>query len=265
MIYSPFKICPLVDAPKMKLTAKQVEAAKPKEKAYKLADGAGMYLEVSPSGSKYWRLKYRIGGKEKRLALGVYPAVTLAEAREKRDEAKRLHAGGGDPSALKKARKKAQKEAVQNSFESVAREWHEHKSHEWSVRYREDVIEALEKDIFPYIGNRPISEIEPPELLEVLRKIETRGALETLKKIRRRTGEVFKYAIGTGKARYNPAADLDTVLKKNKGSHHAFLPVEELPEFLRDLSAYTGSTITKIATRLLMLTGLRTQELRFSR
>jgi len=249
----------------MKLTARQVDAAKPKEKPYKLADGGGLYLEVTTSGSRYWRLKYRYAGKEKRLAFGVYPEVSLAEARGKRDAAKKSLSTGSDPGEVKKAEKMAQRLSFENTFEAIAREWHQHKADRWSLRYRDEIIDTFEKDIFPYIGKRPIADLKPMELLEALRKMEKRGALEKMRKVRQRCGEVFRYAIVTGRAEYNPAPDLASALATPKKIHFPFLTASELPYFLNDLAGYTGSIITKTATQIIMLTGVRTQELRFAR
>ncbi|EPK9178241.1 TPA: DUF4102 domain-containing protein, partial [Serratia marcescens] len=160
----------------MKLTARQVDTAKPKEKPYKLSDGGGLYLEVAPNGSRYWRMKYRINGKEKRLSFGVYPIVSLAVARDEREKAKRILAAGGDPGEVKKAGKLAQKLSIENTFEAIAREWHKSKADRWSLRYRDEIIDTFEKDIFPFIGKRPIAEIKPMELLETLKRMEKRGA-----------------------------------------------------------------------------------------
>lgn len=251
--------------PPMTLTARQVETAKPKEKSYKLFDGGGLYLEVTAKGSRYWRMKYRFGGKEKRLAFGVFPTVTLAEAREMRNQAKKVLAAGGDPGEVKKEEKAIQKLSTGNTFEAIAREWHKSKADRWSLRYRDEIIDTFEKDIFPYIGKRPIAEIKPLELLETLRKMEKRGALEKMRKVRQRCGEVYRYAIITGRAEYNPAPDLATALTPPKKQHFPFLTAEELPYFLRDLAGYTGSVITKTATKIILLTAVRTQELRFAR
>lgn len=249
----------------MKLTARQVDTAKPKEKPYKLSDGGGLYLEVAPNGSRYWRMKYRINGKEKRLSFGVYPIISLAVARDEREKAKRVLATGGDPGEVKKAGKLAQKLSIENTFEAIAREWHKSKADRWSLRYRDEIIDTFEKDIFPFIGKRPIAEIKPMELLETLKRMEKRGALEKMRKVRQRCGEVFRYAIITGRAEYNPAPDLASALTPPKKQHFPFLTAQELPYFLTDLAGYTGSIITKTATRIIMLTGVRTQELRFAR
>lgn len=249
----------------MPLTDIKVKSAKPTDKAYKLTDGGGMYLLVKPNGSKYWRLKYRFVGKEKMLSFGVYPDVSLADARQKRDEARKVLAAGGDPGEVKKADKLAQKLSTENTFEAIAREWHRQKADRWSLRYRDEIIDTFEKDIFPYLGRRPIAEIKPMELLETLRRLEKRGALEKMRKVRQRCGEVFRYAIVTGRAEYNPAPDLATALATPKKTHFPFLTAEEIPYFIRDLAGYTGSVITKTATQIIMLTGVRTQELRFAR
>lgn len=163
-----------------------------------------------------------------------------------------------------KAQKIAQKLSTENSFEAVSREWHAAKADRWTLAYREEIIKTFEQDVFPFIGKRPIAEIKPLELLEVLKRIEKRGALEKTRKVRQRCGEVFRYAIITGRAEYNPAPDLAIALAVPKQKHHPFLSAEELPHFVRDLEAYTGSIITKNATKIVMLTGVRTQEMRFA-
>ncbi|EPY9203479.1 tyrosine-type recombinase/integrase, partial [Morganella morganii] len=249
----------------MALTDAKLRTLKPKEKVYRLGDSAGLYIEVAVNGSRYWRMKYRFLGKEKRLAFGVYPEVTLAEAREKRDAARKLLASGSDPAEAKKIAKAAQQANAENTFEAIAREWHTSKADRWSLRYRDEIIDTFEKDIFPYIGKRPIAEIKPLELLETLRKMEKRGALEKMRKVRQRCGEVYRYAIITGRAEYNPAPDLATALTPPKKQHFPFLTAEELPYFLKDLAGYTGSEITKTATKIILLTAVRTQELRFAR
>lgn len=246
----------------MKLNARQVDAAKPREKAYKLADGAGLYLEVVPSGSRYWRMKYRFNGKEKRMAFGVYPAVSLAQARELRDDAKKKLAEGIDPSLAKKEEKLVRDVQLNNTFQAVALEWHGTKVSRWSEGYASDIIEAFNKDIFPYIGQQPVNEIKPLVLLNVLRRIESRGATEKAKKVRQRCSEVFRYAIVTGRAEYNPAADLTSAMSGHESKHYPFLTVEELPDFFKALAGYTGSPLVVLAARLLILTGVRTGELR---
>lgn len=246
----------------MKLNARQVDTAKPREKAYQLADGAGLYPEVVPSGSRYWRMKYRFNGKEKRLDFGVYPAVSLAQARALRDEAKKKLAEGNDPSFAKKEEKLVRDVRLHNTFQAVALEWHGTKVSRWSEGYASDIIEAFNKDIFPYIGQQPVNEIKPLVLLNVLRRMESRGATEKAKKVRQRCSEVFRYAIVTGRAEYNPAADLTSAMSGHESKHYPFLTVEELPDFFKALSGYTGSPLIVLAARLLILTGVRTGELR---
>lgn len=246
----------------MKLTIRQIDTTKPKDKAFKLSDGGGLYLLVNPSGSKYWRLKYRFAGKEKLLAIGVYPDISLAQARSRREEAKKLLLEGKDPGQEKKLEKLSRQLEVENSFEAIAREWYTRRFDRWSVSYREEMMRTFEKDVFPFIGHRPIKDIKPLELLEVLSKLETRGATEKARKVRQRCGEVWKYAIVTGRAEYNPAPDLASALVVHEKEHYAFLMKEELPDFLRTLETYSGSILVKIAMKLTMLTGVRPGELR---
>lgn len=248
----------------MMLNARKVDTAKGKEKSYKLSDGGGLYLQVEPSGSKYWRMKYRFAGKEKRLSFGVHPTVTLADARQKRDDAKRVLASGEDPGEVKKAKKlalRAENEII-DPFESIALEWHKLKSAKWSAGYASDILEAFNKDIFPYLGQRPIADIKPLELLDVLKLIEARGSTEKARKVRQRCGEVFRYAIVTGRAIYNPAPDLASAMQGHKAVHYPFLKVDELPEFFAALGAYRGGSVVLLGAYLLILTGLRTGELR---
>ncbi|WP_260862760.1 tyrosine-type recombinase/integrase [Citrobacter sp. Marseille-Q6884] len=246
----------------MKLNARQVDTTKPKDKPYKLADGGGLYLLVNPNGAKYWRLKYRVAGKEKLLALGVYPDVTLADARAKRDEAKRGIAGGIDPNEAKREEKATREAQINNTFQDLATEWHSSKLKKWSAGYASDIMEAFNKDVFPYIGKKPIAEIKPLELLNVLRRMEGRGATEKAKKVRQRCGEVFRYAIVTGRAEYNPAPDLTSAMQGHESNHYPFLNAPELPAFFEALSRYSGSELVVLAARLLIITGLRTGELR---
>ncbi|HFF9489742.1 tyrosine-type recombinase/integrase [Serratia marcescens] len=248
----------------MLLTDIQIRRSKPQEKPYTLNDGQGLSLLINTDGSKGWRFRYRYAGKAKLMSFGTYPLVTLADAREKRGEARKQVANGIDPVAEKKAQKLAQKLSVENSFEAISREWHTNKADRWTLAYREEIMRTFEQDVFPYIGQRPIAEIKPLELLEVLRRIEKRGALEKTRKVRQRCGEVFRYAIITGRAEYNPAPDLASALAVPKQKHHPFLLAEELPYFVKDLEGYTGSIITKNAAKIVMLTGVRTQEMRFA-
>lgn len=248
----------------MALTDIQIKRAKPQDKPYTMNDGHGLSLLIKPDGSKGWRFRFRFAGKARLMSFGSYELVSLAEAREKRDTARKQVANGIDPVEERKAQKLAQKLSTENSFESVSREWHAAKANRWTIAYREEIIKTFEQDVFPFIGKRPISEIKPLELLEVLKRIEKRGALEKTRKVRQRCGEVFRYAIITGRAEYNPAPDLAIALAIPKQKHHPFLSAEELPHFVRDLESYTGSIITKNATKILMMTGVRTQEMRFA-
>ncbi|HCQ3841384.1 TPA: tyrosine-type recombinase/integrase, partial [Escherichia coli] len=248
----------------MALTDIQIKRAKPQDKPYTLNDGQGLSLLINPDGSKGWRFRFRFAGKARLMSFGSYDIVSLAEAREKREVARRQVANGIDPVQERKAQKLAQKLSTENSFETVSREWHAAKADRWTVAYREEIIKTFEQDVFPFIGKRPIAEIKPLELLEVLKRIEKRGALEKTRKVRQRCGEVFRYAIITGRAEYNPAPDLAIALAVPKQKHHPYLSEEELPHFVRDLETYTGSIITKNATKIVMLTGVRTQEMRFA-
>lgn len=246
----------------MLLSDIQIKRAKPKDKPYTLNDGMGLSLLIDTAGSKGWRYRYRFAGKPKMISFGVYGDVSLAQARAKRDEARSMLAKGINPSEARKAEKIALQFAHENSFESVAREWHGSKKATWSEGYAKEVLNCMEKDIFPFIGQRPIEQIEPLELLTVLQKIEKRGALEQTSKIRRRCGEVLRYAVATGRAKYNFAPDLAIALNKPKTQHFPFLTESELPAFISALENYKGSLVTKYATQLLMLTGVRTIELR---
>lgn len=248
----------------MKLTARQVSTAKPTDKPYKLSDGGGLYLLVNPNGSRYWRMKYRYAGKEKLLSIGVFPDVTLAEARDKRTEAKRVLAMGDDPSEVKQAAREAKNLAINNSFELLALEWHEHKKPNWSSGYADDILEYLRKDIFPYIGKKAITDIKPMTMLSVLKKMEDRGVLDKLKKTRQACRQIFTYAIITGRAEFNPVADLAGALKTPKQQHFPHLMPAQIGPFIHAVNAYSGSKVTRIATLLLMYTSVRTIELRAS-
>lgn len=245
----------------MALNARQVETCKPKDKEYKLSDERGLYLLIKPNGSRYWRMKYRFGGKEKKLALGVYPDVSLAEARNRRDEARKLLAEDSDPAEKKKLDKLTRKISSGNTFQALALEWHQHKTRTWATSTSEWVMEGLEKDIFPYIGKRPITDILPLEMLDIFRCLEARGALVKMGKLRRYCSQVFIYAIATGRATLNPVVNLASTLSTPKPQHFPHLTQSELPEFICKLREYS-SPVTKSATLLLLLTGVRTIELR---
>ena len=248
----------------MKLNARQVDNAKGKDKPYKLADGFGLYLLVNPNGSKYWRLKYRSAGKEKLLAVGVYPDVKLADARKKRDDAKKILAAGGDPGTAKQDEKREKELAVVNSFKSVALEWHSYKSAKWSEDYAASMLSCLEMDVFPYIGRLDITTLQPTDMLDMLRHMEARKVLHKLKKVRQACKQIYTFAIITGKARHNPVSDLSGALQTPKLNHFLHLTADQIPAFLSALNHYTGSLLTRNGTKLLMLTGLRTIELRTS-
>ncbi|WP_261158588.1 tyrosine-type recombinase/integrase [Serratia liquefaciens] len=246
----------------MLLTDVQIRRAKAQDKPYTLNDGSGLSLLVDTNGGKGWRFRYRFAGKAKMISFGVYGDVSLAEARKKRDEARNQLANGINPSDARRANKIALAHSNSNTFEAIAREWHTSKLPTWSTDYADYVMRGFKNNVFPYIGKRPIDQIAPLELLTVLQKIEKRGALELTSKIRRRCGEVFRYAVVTGRATYNPAPDLASALNKPKNGHYPFLTESELPEFMHALNNYQGSKLTKYATQLLILTGVRTIELR---
>ena len=247
----------------MALSDTSCRTAKPCERIYRKADGGGLYLEITPSGSKYWRLKYRYAGKEKRLSFGVYPSTSLQEAREAREKAKKLLKAGLDPQAEKKARQRRREREAKNTFEAVAREWHENQIDRWSKEHAEHVIKRLEVDVFPQVGCRPISEIDAPELLDVLRRIEKRGALDIARRAKQICGQVFRYGIATGYCKRDHTADLKDALKSYKSNHFASLEVKELPAFLSSLKVNQGNLTdrTMRAVNLLMLTFVRTTEL----
>jgi len=247
-----------------KLTDPQVKHAQPKKQAYKLSDGAGMYLLVNPNGGKYWRLKYRFGGKEKVLALGVYPDVKLKDARGKRKKARALLDDHNDPGLAKKEQKRQGKIRAANTFEGVAREWHEKQKHRWTAQHANKVIKSLDQNVFASLGDRPIADITPAELLDVLRVIENRGALELASNVLQRCNAVFRYAIASLLAKRNPAADLKGALKPPKPTNYPSLKAEDLPEFLEKLDHFRGDKITELTIRLLMLTFVRTKELRMA-
>lgn len=244
------------------LTVKQIEAAKPKDKAYRLADAGGLFLFVPPTGKKVWRLRYRFGGKEKTLVIGQYPEVSLTRARAIQAEAKLKIQSGEDPSAQKKAGKRSLIQKQGDYFGDIFNEWHSHKSSVWSSVYAEEIMNMFTNDILPVIGSMRMDEIEPLVMLRVIRIYEERGAMSRADKARRRCGEVFRYAIITGRANYNPAPDLVDALKGYRKENFPFLPMHSIPDFNRALMSYSGSVIAKNATILLQYTALRTIELR---
>lgn len=248
----------------MKLTDMAIKKAKPREKVYSLGDGNGLSLIVEPNGSKGWRFRYQFNGKSKMISLGIYPVITLNEAREKRDNARKLVANGVDPSEARKEERNKVSGQSENTFKKITLEWFNGRKDRWSEGYRDDMMEAFENDVFPYIGDRPIAEIKPLELLEVLSIMEKRGVTEKLKKVRQRCGEVWKYAIITGRAEYNPAPDLASAFIPHQRENYPYLLADELPEFLSSVDKYQGSQIVRTALNILMLTGLRPGELRKS-
>ncbi|MCO6442199.1 MAG: integrase arm-type DNA-binding domain-containing protein [Nitrococcus mobilis] len=246
----------------MPFSAIQVSKARPGDKSYKLADGGGLYLLVNPSGGRYWRLDYRYLGKRKTLALGVYPDVGLKDARERRDDARKLLSDGIDPGAQRKARKSARIERAANSFEAVAREWHAKHSPGWSTTYSERILWRLERYVLPYLGAQPIAEIVAPDLLAVVRGIEDR-ALDTAHRTLQNCGQVFRYAVATGRAERDPSGDLRGALPPRRKRHHASITdAKRIGELLRNVRSYGGSPVTRCALQLGMLTFVRPGELR---
>jgi integrase len=249
----------------MPLSDTSARMAKPRAKTYKLTDGHGLYLEVAPNGSRYWRLKYRFDGKEKRLALGVYPVVSLARARDDALAARRLLYDGIDPAEQKKARAREAKVAAGNSFEAVAREWHGLMKAKWTPQHAANVIESLEKDIFPLLGARPIAELKAPEIFDAIRGIEKRGAVDIAQRVRQRCSGVFAFAIGVGRAENNPVAAMKGVFATRRKEPRKMLPANELPEFLRNLRSHKGDPMIGLALRFVVLTMVRTIEVRGAR
>ncbi|MGZ8067400.1 tyrosine-type recombinase/integrase [Aeromonas salmonicida] len=248
----------------MPLSDTAARQAKFNGKQQKLSDEKGLFLLVTSSG-KYWRLKFRFGGKEKVLALGVYPEVSLKEARVKREDARRQLAEGIDPSLARKQSKVASRLASEHNFEAIAREWHQSQLAIWSPGHAKRVIESLEVDAFPDLGLVPVSELTAPIMLDALRKVEARGATETAGRVLQRISSIMRYAIQTGRASYNPAQDLKGALRATKQEHRPALPRAELPEFYRRLAAEPLNPATRLAFHLLMLTMTRPGEVRFAR
>jgi len=246
----------------MALTAIEASKARATDKPQKLADGGGLYLLIHPNGSKYWRLDYRFAGKRKTLAVGVYPDVTLSDARERREAARKVLANGADPSAVKKAQKAAVVALAENSFEIVAREWLSKFSKNWKESHTRTTTLRLVNDVFPWLGARPIGEIDAPELLTVLRRIESRGALEAAHRVSAICGQVFRYAIATGRAQRDPAADLRGSLPPHRGKHLAAItePVQ-IGKLMRDIEGYRGSFTVRCALRLAPMVFVRPIEL----
>jgi len=247
----------------MKLTATAVRQAKPTEKDRKLSDGKGLHLLIKPNGSKYWRLAYRYTGKQKTLSLGVFPEVSLKEARDFRDEARKVLAKDIDPGEVKRINKVTKGIATANSFEAIAKEWFETKMRDKSQSHQDRTWRALEKDLFPSIGDRPATSITPPELLGALRKIENRGAIETAHRANQTAGQIFRFAIATGRAERNPSAYLSGALKLPIEKHFAAITdPAEAEKLLVAIDEFTGTPVVKAALQLSPLLFVRPGELR---
>jgi integrase len=248
----------------MSLTDTAIRTAKPADKAYRLYDAGGLYVEVSPSGGKLWRCKYRFEGKENRLAFGAYPAVSLADARRRRDEARKLLANGIDPNAVKKSQKAARADALANSLEVMGREWLLKKRGDWVESSAEKITSRLERDVFPYIGKTPVTEITAPMVLSVLRRIEGRGAIETAHRVKGYISQIICYAISTGRrTERDPCPDLRDALPSPSGKHFAAItdPIKA-GGLMRAIDGYDGTPIVKAALSISPLVFLRPGELR---
>lgn len=250
--------------PTNKLTDTGVKNAKPGPKPVKKFDGEGLFLLIQTSGAKLWRLKYRVDGKEKLISLGTYPEVTLKEARERRDEARKLLAKGSDPSAARQAVKSSRSSQNDGTFESVAREWHQTvHAVKTSEGHAARTLIRLEQDAFPYIGALPLGEVTPPMLLEVLRRVEGRGAIETAHRVKQACGQVFRYGIATGRCERDPSADLKDALQPVIVKHHAAITEPKAAGgLLRAIHDYQGHPVTRAALKLAPLVFLRPGELR---
>lgn len=239
--------------------------AKAADRPRKISDAGGLHLIVQPNGSKLWRLAYRHTGKHKTLALGVYPAVPLLEARRLRDVAKQQLASGLDPGIAKQEGKRANRLAIMNHFEGVAREWFGSRQKSWVPSYSERLMRRLEADIFPALGAKPISSIEPPEVLAALRAVEDRGAIELAKRLLQVTGQIFRFAIATGRARRDPTQDLRGALQSpGPQKHRTALKTVDLPLFIKAIEDYAGDQSTALGLKLVLHTFVRTAEARFA-
>ncbi len=246
------------------LTNRKLQSLKPRKAVYRVADARGLCIEVRPTGALYWRYRYRCAGKAKMLSLGTYPAVSLAEARLKRDKAHKQLAQGKDPATVRKAAEAERAKAARDSFEAVAREWYAMQREAWAENYRDKVLARLENDLLPYLGSRPVAEIKAPELLQVLRRVESRGAVETAYRELRIAGQVFRYAVATGRAERDPSGDLKGALKPHTSKHMASVtdPVQ-VGEVLRMIWPY-DSPIVGAALKLGAYTFVRPGELRMA-
>lgn len=247
----------------MSLTDTAVKKAKPALKPYKLSDGKGLYLLINPTGTKLWRWKYRINGKEKLMSLGIYSDVSLAQAREALSTGRKHLASGTDPMAQRKAEKVAKQFSTENSFAAVSKLWWASWKMARSERHTEHVMRRLQADVFPALGSRPIADIEAPELVRMAKVIETRGALEIAKRSLQICNQIFRYAIAHGLAPRNPAADIkpSDVLISRKKKNYARLEAKEIPELLRKIEGYQGTPTTRLAIKLMAMTFVRTTEL----
>ncbi len=246
----------------MGLSDTKIRNAKPREKQYKIYDRDGLFIIVSPSGGKWWRFKYRFGGKEKLLSLGTYPDVSLAKARTRRDAAREQVADGIDPGQARKALKAARVNS-ENTFETIAREWFSKFEPGWSPSHSVKIKGRLENDVYPYIGDRPILEITPPELLRVLRRIESRGAIDSAHRVRTTCSQIFRYAVATGRADRDPAADLRGAIPPARSGHFAAITdPDKIGGLLRAIDGYEGTFVTKCALRIAPLVFVRPGELR---
>lgn len=247
-----------------KLTDIVIKATKPRDKDYKLSDGGGLHLLIKKNGTKCWRYSYRYAGKQKTLALGVYPGISLKAARIAHVQAKAQLADGRDP-CLEKKQKRQQVMVDQSSlFSTLARDWWDKQKGTWTDDHAERVWRRLDTDVLSYLGGRSITDIRPPDVIEVIRRIEDRGALDVAKRVLQDIGRIGRYAVQMGHATLNPAGDLSGIVKSRKTSHRASLPKNELPDFLRLLEDYDaqGRLLTKLAIKLLVLTFVRSGELR---
>jgi len=251
----PKRVLPLSDL--------KINKAKPQEKEYRLFDGGGLYLAITPTGGKLWRIKYRFEGKAKELYLGAYPVITLAEARQKLLDTKRTIASGVNPGAVRKAQKQARLESTTNSFEVVAREWHGRFINQWTEGHAVTIMSRLERDVFPYLGSEPIEDIKAPDVLKLLRRVESRGALESAHRIRTIIGQVLRYAVATGRAERDCTGDLKGALPPAIKTHLAALTdPKDVAPLLRAIEGFQGSFVVKCALRLTPLFFVRPGELR---